>query len=293
MLTVSTGDQRIRFQRPVYKEIRGMGYTAVDMHLHSHHSDAANSIPSIISRAKHLGIGIAITDHNEIQGVVEAYASAKAPEILIIPGIELSAQEGPHILMYFYSPGDLRDFFDRHIKGKKGKSEYMAVQLTVENILDAADNYSCVTVAAHPYGYFGINRGVLKCINNKVLPADIIDRFDGIEVICGGMSPDLNGQAERYARVHDLAVTGGSDSHVLPSIGSVVTCVKADTVECFLAGVLAKESIVIGSTVNLLHKGMTAGIIAWKYIPSTVSSLQVHYDQNLPRIKRYIKEILR
>jgi len=270
-----------------------MGYTAVDMHLHSHHSDAANSIPSIISRAKHLGIGVAITDHNEIRGSIEACTSVKVPEVLVIPGIELSAQEGPHILLYFYSPSDLSDFFERHIRGKKRKSEYMAVQLTTQNVLDAADNYSCVTVAAHPYGYFGINRGVLKCIGNNVLPPGIIDRFDGVEVICGGMGHDLNSQAACYAGAHDMPVTGGSDSHVLPSIGSVVTCVRADTVEEFLAGVLARESIVIGSTVDLLHKGMTAGVIAWKYIPYTVSSLQVHYEQNMPRMKRYLKDLIK
>ena len=263
------------------------------MHLHSHHSDAANSISSIISRAKQLGIGVAITDHNEIQGVIEAYSYEKSTDTLIIPGIELSALEGPHILVYFYSPGDLREFFDQYIRGKKGKSEYMAVQLTVENILDAAESYRCVTVAAHPYGYFGINRGVLKCIRNNVLPAGIIDRFDGIEVICGGMSDDLNDQAACYAGAHDFPVTGGSDSHVLPSIGSVVTCVKADTVEGFLDGVLAKESIVIGSTVDLRFKCMTAGVIAWNYIPFTCSSLQVHYEQNMPRLIRYVKDLLR
>ena len=169
----------------------------------------------------------------------------------------------------------------------------MAIQLTVDKILTTAENYPCVKVAAHPFGYFGINRGILKCIDNKTLPSETIDHIDCIEVICGGMGKDLNDKAARYAGDHDLPITGGSDAHVLPSVGGVITGVKADTVEGFLNGILAKKSIVIGSTANPLHKGMTAGVIAWNYIPYTVSSLQVHYEQNIPRMKRYLNDLIK
>jgi predicted metal-dependent phosphoesterase TrpH len=263
----------------------------VDMHIHTHHSDAAISIPSLLSRAKYLGMGIAITDHNEIRGVLEAYNQVR--DVLVVPGIELSSREGPHILLYFYSADELADFFTTYIKANLRKSQYMAIQLSVEKILAAAEMYSCLKVAAHPYGYFGINRGILKCIENKTLPAEIIDRIDGIEVICGGMSQDLNDKAAKYAGEHDLPITGGSDAHVLPSVGGVITGVKADSVEGFLRGILAKESIVIGSPAHPLHKGMTAGVIAWNYIPYTVSSLQVHYEQNIPRMKKYLNDLIK
>jgi predicted metal-dependent phosphoesterase TrpH len=288
---ISSHHHKIRNNSPLLHKIREKGYTPVDMHIHTHHSDAAISIPSLISRAKHLGIGVAITDHNEISGVIEAYNHSH--DVLVIPGIELSSCEGPHVLLYFYSAGDLADYFATHIKGTLRKSQYMAIQLSVEKILASAENYKCVKVAAHPFGYFGINRGILKCIDNKTLPEEIINHIDGIEVICGGMGHDLNDKAARYAGEHDLPITGGSDAHVLPSVGGVVTGVKADTVEGFLNGVLAKESIVIGSTANPLHKGMTAGVIAWNYIPYTVSSLQVHYEQNIPRMKRYLNDLMK
>jgi hypothetical protein len=76
-------------------------------------------------------------------------------------------------------------------------------------------------------------------------------------------------------------------------VGGVVTCVKADTVEGFLDGIVSRESIVIGSTANPLHKGMAAGVIAWNYIPSAVSSLQVHYEENIPRMIQYLRDLLR
>ena len=238
------------------------------MHIHTHHSDAAISIPSLLNRAKHLGMGVAITDHNEISGVIEAYNHSH--DVLVIPGIELSSCEGPHILLYFYSVGDLADYFTTHIKGTLRKSQYMAIQLSVEKILASAENYKCVKVAAHPFGYFGINRGILKCIDNKTLPAEIIDHIDAIEVICGEMDDDLNDKAARYAGEQDLPIARGVRRPCTPFSRRGCDRVKADTVEGFLDGVLAKESIVIGSTANPLDKGMTAGVIAWNYIPYTV-----------------------
>lgn len=286
---ISSHHSKIHNTSPLLQEIREKGYTPADMHIHTRCSDASIGIPSLLHRAKHLGIGIAITDHNEIRGVVRAYHQAR--DLLVIPGIELSSYEGPHILLYFYSAADLADFFTTHIKEHRRKNQCMAVQLPVAKILAAAEKYACVKVAAHPFGYFGINRGILKCIANKKLPAGIIDHIDGIEVICGGMGQDLNDKAAGYAVDHNLPVTGGSDAHVLPSVGCVVTCVKTDTVEAFLNGILARDSIVIGSTANPLYKGMTAAVIAWNYIPYTVSSLQVRYEQNIPRMKQYLNDL--
>jgi len=127
---ISSHHHKIRNKSPLLHKIREKGYTPVDMHIHTHHSDAAISIPSLLSRAKHLGIGVSITDHNEISGVIEA--CDQPHDVLVIPGIELSSCEGPHVLLYFYSEGDLADYFATHIKGTLRKSQYMAIQLSVE-----------------------------------------------------------------------------------------------------------------------------------------------------------------
>jgi predicted metal-dependent phosphoesterase TrpH len=282
---------KIQFASPLLDEIRENGYLPVDMHIHTHHSDAAIRVPPLLIRAQELGMGVAVTDHNEIQGAIEA--ATLSPDLPIIPGIELNSLEGPHILLYFYAMADLAEFFSTHVRGDLKKSQYMALRLPVAEILESAEGYRCVKVAAHPFGYFGINRGVLKCIEKETLPPGILDHIDGIEVICGAMSRDINEKAAGYAGEHDLPVTGGSDAHVLPAVGGVVACVKADTVEGFLDGILSRESIVIGSTASPLHKGMAAGVIAWNYIPSSVSSLQVHYEENIPRLMQYLKGLLK
>ncbi len=284
-------EERVQFHSPVFHEIREMGYSAVDMHVHTRYSDAANSVKTILSHAKKIGTGVSFTDHNEIRGVVEAYEQTSG--VLVIPGIELNTLEGPHILLYFYEVRDLTDFFTRNISRGRSRSRYISLQIPAGTILKDAGQYNCVRVAAHPFGYFGINRGVLKCIDNNVLSMEILDHIDAIEVICGGMSRDLNNKAALYAGLHNCPVTGGSDAHVLPAVGSVATCVRAGSVEEFLRGILRREGIVIGSSASALHKGMTGAVIGWKYLPYTFSSLRIHYEKTVPGLKKYIRELIK
>ena len=48
-------------------------YMVVDMHVHTRFSDSYSRVKNIIAKAKRMKIGVAITDHNEIQGVIRAY----------------------------------------------------------------------------------------------------------------------------------------------------------------------------------------------------------------------------
>ena len=57
----------IQFERPDLDALTH-NYTVVDLHFHSHYSDGYNSVPAIAEKAQELGIGIALTDHNEIRG---------------------------------------------------------------------------------------------------------------------------------------------------------------------------------------------------------------------------------
>ncbi len=88
-------------------------YTFVDMHVHSNYSlDSSNKIKNIIEKAREKNIGISITDHNEIEGCLEA----SKYDIFLIPGIEITCMEGCHILVYFYKIKDLERFFNKEIK---------------------------------------------------------------------------------------------------------------------------------------------------------------------------------
>jgi len=92
------------------------------------------------------------------------------------------------------------------------------------------------------------------------------------------------------ARRYDLGITGGTDGHLLDDLGRVVTCAEADDPEAFLEAVIREKTVVIGEEKNLLEKSMMGSIVLTKYIRYTIPSLQVHYEQNMPRIGRFLKK---
>jgi hypothetical protein len=146
-----------------------------------------------------------------------------------------------------------------------------------------------VRVAAHPCGYLLFNRGVQRCIDRDCLNEEVMVHFEAIEAICGTMTRDHNEQAAELAYRYNLGITGGSDGHLLDDLGRVVTCTEADDPEEFLEAVIRKKTVVIGAEKNLLEKSMMGSIVLTKYIRYTVPSLQVHYEQNMPRIGRFLK----
>ena len=84
--------------------------TGIDLHTHSNNSDGTNTITENVALALERGLeGIAITDHDTTAGYEEAAAAAKGTKLLIVPGIEFSAEyEGAslHVLAYWADPAD-------------------------------------------------------------------------------------------------------------------------------------------------------------------------------------------
>lgn len=87
----------------------------VDLHTHTYYSDGAMSPKELVTRAHEVGItALSITDHDNIDGLPEAFDSAKDFGIEVIPGVELSSTLGTkdiHILGYMFDPANsqLRD----------------------------------------------------------------------------------------------------------------------------------------------------------------------------------------
>ena len=212
---------------------------------------------------------------------------SREPEVLVIPGIELETLEGPHLLFYFYSGGDLQDFFQAFTCERRKHKPGIPKNIPVIECLHLAESYDCLRIAAHPFGYYGINRGVLKCVEKNLLPG-VLDHIDGIEVICGGMMDCLNRRAISYARRHDIPYTGGSDAHILPDVGNVVTAVQADTSEEFLRGISRRKNRVIGKPGGYITKGATAGVIAWSFVPYTIAQLGIRYRAHKHPTFRYM-----
>ena len=284
---VPSGHPGVLFAVPDHAALRADGYLAVDMHVHSRYSDGLPAVKDLLSRARYHGFGLAITDHNKVGGAKEACTSGS--QVPVVPGIEVSTPEGPHILFYFYDLPDLLDFYNRVIENALRENPWMAIRLPTETLLERAGDYSCLIIAAHPFGYAVLNRGVLKAVEKRIMPPEILHPIDGLEVICGGMSAALNRRAAEYSNDHGLGFTGGSDAHLLRETGTVVTCARVENGADLLDAIIQKENRVIGRASRSVGKGLSAGVIMGRFLPYTIPSLKIHYEQNIPRIwKNYV-----
>lgn len=89
---------------------------SIDLHTHSYYSDGSDSPEEIVQKGAALGLrAIALTDHDNTDGVKEFMKAGQSAGILAIPGVEISASylgRDIHILGYgfrFEQP----DFADR------------------------------------------------------------------------------------------------------------------------------------------------------------------------------------
>jgi len=84
--------------------------SGIDLHTHSTASDGTNTITENVALALERGLaGIAITDHDTTAGYAEAATAAEGTGLLIVPGIEFSAEyDGAslHVLAYWADPSD-------------------------------------------------------------------------------------------------------------------------------------------------------------------------------------------
>ena len=168
----------------------------IDLHIHTCYSnDSSITLKQVVSYAKKRGLdGIAITDHNTIEGALKL----KTKEILIVPGIEISTIEG-HVLGINITV---------QIPPKRGMEE------TIERIHEAGG----IAIAPHPTAFY------------KSPPSRKVKSYDAIEVMNASSVPFsiLTCFNKKFAYELRLPQTGGSDSHYAPEIGSAYTVVNAD-----------------------------------------------------------------
>ena len=189
----------------------------IDLHVHSSYSMDGEIYPKeILKYAKKIGLGgVAITDHNNIKGSLEAFKIAE--DILIIRGIEISAFEG-HVLAY-------------------GISENVEKGLSIAETIEKINDLGGIAVAAHPFR-FGSGMGKNNLFNNK---------FDGIEIMNGRNSSRANIKACKASKTLKRSGIGGSDGHIFSEFGRAYTICDATTerevIDCISKNKVAVDGI--------------------------------------------------
>ena len=237
--------KNIHFEKPNFKELKKK-YLLVDMHSHTEASHDCNTpIKDFGTKFKELGIGVSITDHNSIKGAL-AY-KRMFPKQFIIPGIEVTTSEDKDILFYFHSFSDLIDFQVREIspkiKSHRTNAFVSKTLITNEELLDIAKDYNAFRVLPHPLQRMkGIYRSLLKKNDFSILK-----KVEAIEVLNSTMFLKANLTALVWAHIERMPMTGGSDAHILKTLGGTVTAARAETVDEFLEKIRKKQNKVYGT----------------------------------------------
>jgi len=246
---------RILFEKPNIPEL-SQQYTVVDMHFHSAHSDGRNSIDEIAEHAEMMGIGVAITDHNEIQGAIEMAAHKK---VLSIPGIEVTSREGAHILVYFNTIDNLSRFYHQDIAPHMGTDTMNSTSMDLETIIRCARHKHGITIFPHPF--CGVYTGIANQHFEKERLASLLDQVDGVEVINSENLNKWNLKSALLGFNLNKAISGGSDGHSLYQLGKVVTYAAcSDDRESFLSTLMRGHNRVMGKEIDILHKVQSNGI---------------------------------
>jgi predicted metal-dependent phosphoesterase TrpH len=244
-----SNSHKILFERPNLDELTEQ-YTVVDLHFHSRYSDGNNAVSSIAKRARELGIGIAITDHNEIKGAVEV---DRYRGVLNIPGIEVTSREGTHLLIYFYDIGSLKKFYKKDIQPHMGHDIMSSTYLEMEEIILRARAFETIVVFPHPYS------ATFTGIQNTYFSTNRLERLygmvDGIEVINAENLNKWNMRSALLGFNLNKGITGGSDGHRLPQMGRAVcyaSC-KKDR-RSFLDAIKGGQTRVVGKEIDIIRK---------------------------------------
>lgn len=170
----------------------------LDLHNHTHFSSDALIAPAeLLEVAKARGIDcLAVTDHNSVQGALEALALAEADSSLprVIPGIELMTAAGEIIGLYV--------------------QETIPVGLPLIEAVKRIRQQGGVVYLPHPYDL--LRRGAI-CRTERLRAAELADI---IEVVNGrSLGPRAGIKAARLARRLGKPAGAGSDAHRKAEIG--------------------------------------------------------------------------
>jgi predicted metal-dependent phosphoesterase TrpH len=188
-----TGDPALR------AELASRPLIEVDLHMHTDHSgDCATPVEVLLQTALDRGLGaIAITDHNEVSGALEAREVAAGMDGLkVIVGEEIKTAEQGEVIGLFLEE-----------KIPKG--------LTMAESIAAIREQGGLVYVPHPFDRF-------HSVPDYEHLLDMVEDIDLLEVFNPRvMVTAFNEEAVRFAGKYRIVPAAGSDSHVAQGLGSV------------------------------------------------------------------------
>ncbi len=168
----------------------------VDLHMHTDHSyDCATPVEVLLAEARARGLGaVAITDHNEISGALEA--RAKADGLTVIVGEEVKTAEQGEVIGLFIE-------------------EKIPRGMTLQETIAEIKRQGGLVYVPHPFDR-------MHSVPDYEHLLAVIDDVDAIEVFNPRIAiSEFNEEAVRFAAKYRIPAGAGSDAHVPQGLGSV------------------------------------------------------------------------
>jgi len=171
----------------------------VDLHMHTDHSpDCATPVDVLLNTARDRGLGaIAVTDHNEVSGALEARRIAEeAGDIKVIVAEEVKTAEQGEVIGLFLQ-------------------EKIPRGMTMAQTIAEIRRQGGLVYVPHPFDRF-------HSVPDYEHLIEIVEEVDILEVFNPRVAlTAFNEEAERFARKYRIVPGAGSDSHVAQGLGSV------------------------------------------------------------------------
>ena len=185
----------------------------IDLHVHTRHShDSAAPVSSVLRRCRDSGLGlVAVTDHDNIRGGLEARESAAGFPVIV--GEEIKSSKGDIIGLFLEKP----------VPGRLTPLE------TVKRVKDQGG----LVGIPHPFDRLRPTAMGAKALQEIVPWVDFVEGYNAHTFL----SRD-NSRGVEFAAAHSLPVVACSDSHSALELGRTYTEVPAGELEATPEGLM-------------------------------------------------------
>ncbi|MGA2319885.1 MAG: PHP domain-containing protein [Solirubrobacteraceae bacterium] len=228
----------------------------VDLHMHTDHSpDCATPVEVLLATARAQGLGaIAVTDHNEISGALEARAQSADAGLKVIVGEEIKTAVQGEVIGLFIE-------------------EKIPRGLTLEETVAEIKRQGGLVYVPHPFDR-------MHSVPDYEYLLKILDDVDALEVFNPRVAIGaFNEEAERFAAKYRIPAGAGSDSHVAQGLGSVRMRMRDfDGPEEFLQSL--REAEIVTRPSSLLY------VQALKFLQTRATPASARRASKARRVKR-------
>jgi hypothetical protein len=191
-------------------------FSRADLHIHSAAGDGASSASAIVEYVENrtdLAV-IAITDHDEVIGALEAreISSRRNCRVQVVIGTEVTTLDG-HLIGLF-------------IEAR------VPMFMSLERTIEAIHAQGGICIVPHPMSplAFSVGRSKLMRVNAHLSKTTYFDALETFNPTMAGRPAHLQAKELNNSLLH-LAEVGGSDSHQLAHIGTAHTVFPGHTID--------------------------------------------------------------